>query len=400
MSKSTRTAAFLLFLLLTPLATASLARVNAQSTASQEGMVSGVLAHAMSAQQAQTLANSNITWVSCDVTFDPSDDAKWYQIYSLAKQYNLSVIGILDWHLMNYSQTFQVSDWSNAVNQAVNSFGEVVKTWEVWNEPNFAWNSFGFYDGTPASYVTLMQIAYNNIKAVSPDDVVIGLGGMPLFTGADPTPNDTYVMQAYNWAQNVVELGGLNYCDAIGIHAYPYGAYNIISQFAFQLFLQNYQKLCQDKPMWVTEVGQESFSTNWTATESEQATFLSQSYQLLQSLGVKAYIWYELNDNYTERADSNFGLYDNSVNPKQALTTFVNMANQIPPTPSPSATTSHMPAPSSTVTSTAPITNPSPNIPEISALLLLPLIAAIALCAILSRKTVKAQQRQMSDKLN
>ena len=135
---------------------------------------------------------------------------------------------------MNYSQTFQLSDWSNAVNQAIREFGDVVKTWEIWNEPNFAWNPYGYFNGTPQQYVALMQTAYDNIKAAAPNDTVIGLGGVPLFTGAEPTPSNTYAQQAYTWAQSVVQLGGMKYCDAIAVHAYPYGAYNQISQFAFQ----------------------------------------------------------------------------------------------------------------------------------------------------------------------
>jgi hypothetical protein len=363
MLKSTKRALTLLFLLLTPIITANLTRVNAEFATDQSGMINGVLAHEMTSQEAQTLAKSNITWVSCDVTSNPSDDCEWDQIYSLAKQYNLSLLGILDWHLMNYSQTFQLSDWSNAVNQAINEFGDVVKTWEIWNEPNFAWNSYGFYNGTAQQYVTLMQTAYDNIKSAAPNDTVIGLGGVPLFTGAEPTIANTYASQAFVWAQSVVQLGGMKYCDAIAVHAYPYGAYNQISQLAFEYFLQNYQQLCQGKPIWVTEVGQESFSTNWAATETQQSAFLNQSYSLLQGLGVKAYIWYELNDNYTDRPDSNFGLFDNSGNQKDAFSVFANLASpSLSPTPVPSTA------------------------PELSFGLVLALIIVILFCTILIRK--------------
>jgi len=396
MFKSTKIALPFLFLLLAPLITANLTLVNAQSTTNQSSMIRGVLAHAIASPEAQSLAKSNITWVSCDVTFSHSDDAKWYQIYSLAKQNNLSVVGILDWHTMNYSQTFQLSDWGDAVNQAVNSFGDVVKTWEIWNEPNYAWNFFGYYNGAPSRYVALMQTAYSIIKTAQPASVVIGLGGMPLFTGAEPTPNDTYATQAYTWAQSVVQLGGLNYCDAIGIHAYPYGAYNIISQFAFQYFFQSYQQLCLGKPIWITEVGTESYSTNWTATESVQASFLDQSYTLLQNLGAKAYFWYELNDNYTERANSNFGLYDNNGNPKQAFSTFANLASPSSlPTPNPStnptaSSSAQSPAPTASATaSTSHIPTLKPTIPELSVVFVLSTIIAISTCAFLYKKTFK-----------
>jgi hypothetical protein len=388
MLKSTKIALAFLFLLFTSLITANLALVNAQFTADQSSMINGVLAHEITSQEAQTLVKSNITWVSCDVTFDCSDSSCWYQIYSLAKQNNLSLLGILDWHLMNYSHTFQLSDWSNAVNQAISEFGDVVKTWEIWNEPNFAWDSYGFYNGTAQQYVVLMQTAYDNIKAAAHSDTVIGLGGVPLFTGAEPTPDNTYASQAYAWTQSVVQLGGMKYCDAIAVHAYPYGAYNQVSQMAFEYFLQNYQQLCQGKPIWVTEVGQESYSTNWTATETQQSAFLTQSRSLLQSLGVKAYIWYELNDNYTERPDSNFGLFDNNGHSKDSFNAFANLDSpNSSPSPTPSAISSPALTTIPTVALTPSPTNTStPTVPELSFWLVLPLVIAISLCATLIRK--------------
>jgi hypothetical protein len=393
MLKSTKRTLALSFLLLTSLLTANLIRVDAQSATGKSGMVNGVLAHEMSSQEAQILAKSNITWVSCDVTSNSSDDCEWNQIYSLAKQYHLSLLGILDWHLMNYSQTFQLNDWVNAVNQAVGEFGDVVKTWEIWNEPNFAWNSYGYYNGTALQYVTLMQTAYDTIKAAAPGDTVIGLGGVPLFTGAEPAMSDTYAQQAYAWTQSVVQAGGMKYCDAIAVHAYPYGAYSQISQFAFQYFLQNYQQLCPGKPIWVTEVGTESYTTNWTSSETVQSAFLTQSYSLLQSLGVKAYFWYELNDNYTNRLDSNFGLFDNSGNPKDAFSTFANLASQnSSPTPMFSSNFS----PFLTITPTVSLTTSAadtsePTIPELSFVAVLALVIVLSLCTTL-RKLVKPKK--------
>jgi hypothetical protein len=239
--------------------------------------------------------------------------------------------------------------------------------------------------------VALMQTAYDNIKAAAPNDTIIGLGGVPLFTGTEPTPDNTYASQAYAWTQSVVQIGGMKYCDAIAVHAYPYGAFNQISQFAFEYFLQNYQQLCQGKPIWVTEVGQESFSTNWTSTETQQSAFLTQSHSLLQSLGVKAYIWYELNDNYTERPDSNFGLFDNSGNSKDSFNAFANLDSpNSSPTPVPPAN-SGISSPVITTTPTVALTpsptdTSTPTAPELSFWVILPLVIAVSLCATLIRK--------------
>ena len=73
MFRSTKRASAFLFLLLVFLIAPNLIRVNAQSTTGQSGVINGVLAHEMTSQEAQTLAKFNITWVSCDVTFDRSE---------------------------------------------------------------------------------------------------------------------------------------------------------------------------------------------------------------------------------------------------------------------------------------------------------------------------------------
>jgi cell division septation protein DedD len=315
-------------------------------------MISGVLAHEMTAAEAQLLANSNINWVSCDVTFNPSDISEWSQVYLLAQQYHLSLMGILDQHLMNYSNTFTLNDWSNAVTQAVDDFGSVVKTWEIWNEPDYPNNTLGYFDGSAQTYVAMLQTAYNDIKAVAPSDTVIGLGGMPLYDAENQTIN-FYTQQAYAWATQVVQLGGMNYCDAIAVHAYPYGQYiPELAGSSYTDYVQQYQQLC-NKPIWVTEVGQESYSTTWAATETQQSAFLTQSYSLFQSLDVKAYFWYELNDNYTAIPDSNFGLFDNNGNQKPALDAFIDAVNGLTPT-------TGVPTPTSTAPPTQnPTTNPT-----------------------------------------
>ena len=354
--KISRSSYIVLFLLLAPLVGSGLQQTTILGqTVGSSGMISGVLAHGMTASEAQMLAASNITWVSCDVTFNPSDISNWDAVYSLAQQNHLSVMGILDQHLMNYSNTFTLTDWSNAVTQAVDAFGGVVKTWEIWNEPNYPNNTLGYFDGSPQTYVTMLQTAYNDIKAIAPSDTVIGLGGMPLYTADDPTLSDTYAMQAYAWAQQVVQLGCMSYCDAISVHAYPYGQYYPqIAGALFTNYVQQYSQLC-GKPIWVTEVGQESLSTTWQASQTQQSTFLAQSYSLFQSLNVKAYFWYELSDNYTSIPNSNFGLFDNNGNPKQAFSTYVSVVNG----ESPQTTPVETPTASTTL---SPNTNPTPSL--------------------------------------
>jgi hypothetical protein len=262
---------------------------------------------------------------------------------------------------MNYSNSFTLTDWSNAVKQAVDEFGSVVKTWEIWNEPNYG-NDLGYFNGTAQAYVNMLETAYHDIKESAPSDTVIGLGGMPLYDSENQTIN-FYTQQAFAWATQVVQLGGMSFCDAISVHAYPYGQYYPeIAGASFTSYLQKYEQLCNE-PVWVTEVGQESSSTTWPASETQQSTFLSQSYSMFQGLGVKAYIWYELDDNYTAIPDSNFGLFDNNGNPKQAFYTYVDVANGLtPPTATPTATSTALPTQNPTTNPTSsPSQSPFPS---------------------------------------
>ena len=110
-----------------------------------------------------------------------------------------------------------------------------------------------------------------------------------------------YTNQSYIWASQVVQLGGMNYCDAVAVHAYPYGMYfSFLAGATFTNYMQQYSQLC-GKPVWVTEVGQESSSSTWAATQDQQASFLNQSYNLLRSAGAKAYFWYQLEPTTTQR---------------------------------------------------------------------------------------------------
>ncbi len=93
MLKLTKRTLPLLFLLLTSLITTNLMLVNAEFTTDQSGMIKGVLAHEMTSQEAQTLAKSNITWVSCDVTFDRSDSSNWYHDLLFSKAIQSKFIG-------------------------------------------------------------------------------------------------------------------------------------------------------------------------------------------------------------------------------------------------------------------------------------------------------------------
>jgi hypothetical protein len=321
----------------------------AQANSTQEKastMINGVMCHELNAEQAATLAENGVNWVSDDIDFNQSA-SNWNTAYTLAQQNHLQVLGIVDQWTMNFNRTFSITDWENAVTEAVTTYGNGISAWEIWNEPCFSSNYFGVFNGTAAQYVELMSTAYPIIKSAYPNATVLGLGGLPLYTSTEGPANTTLVQypSGYKWVdysenftQTVVNLGGMNYCDAIALHAYPYGKYAAkYAGNAYVSSLKNYIKTT-GKDVWITETGQYSEPYNGIAygiaySPQEQANYLSSSYALLKSQHVKAYFWYELNDNNVannlyDSSTTSFGLYDFYSNPKPALGKYFSLVSQ------------------------------------------------------------------------
>jgi hypothetical protein len=229
---------------------------------------------------------------------------------------------------LNFNTTSTLPDWNQTVQEAVTNYGDAVSVWEIWNEPTAPNATCGYFNGTAQQYFDVMSTAYQIIKTEYPNATVFGLGGLPLYSGED----ETYLNQSIVFAQQVVELGGMNYCDAISLHAYPFGHYTNEVANVYKSSITIYRNMT-GKDVWITETGQES-DDNGTFTQQEQADYLNASYTLFNSLNVKAYFWYELNDNNTgnSAADSNsstFGLYDVNSNPKIVLQTYSELIENI-----------------------------------------------------------------------
>lgn len=243
-----------IFLIGMPILQLSVIAQKTQANSTQETastMINGVLCHGLNAAQAATLADNGVNWVSDDIDFNQSV-SNWNTVYNLAQQNHLQVLGILDQWTMNFNYSFSITDWKNAVREAVTTYGSGISAWEIWNEPFFSSNYFGVFNGTAAQYLELMSTAYPIIKSAYPNATVLGLGGLPLYTSTEgPSsttlvqyPSDyTWVKYSQNFTQTVVNLGGMNYCDAIALHAYPYGKYAVkYAGNAYVSSIENYTK--------------------------------------------------------------------------------------------------------------------------------------------------------------
>ncbi len=342
---------FLLLLLIIPVFAAQTVSSNTQET--QKVMISGVLAHEMNASQAQFLAEHGI-WVEADVEINKTE-GNWANICNLTRQYNISLIGKLCHVTMDWNTSFTLQDWNQTVQTAATAYRDAVKVWEIWNEPTSSNFYCGYYDGNASKYTEMLKAAYQIIKTQSPNSTVIGLGGLHMYSGSE-----SFVENSTRFASEVAALDGLNYCDAVSLHAYPWGnGDNAVVATAFNNSLNLYRNITGDKDVWITEVGQHS--NTWNFTAADQDNFLNQTFNFFNSQNASAYIWYELNDNGRIENDqlTTFGLYDNCSNPKPARDTLIALtANLTAPTPTPTPTPTETPSPTPSPTQK---TTPTPK---------------------------------------
>jgi hypothetical protein len=286
-------------------------------------MHSGVLAHNITDTQATYLSESGINFVRGDV----GDNEAWNTIYQEAKSHDLILIGTLDHITMNQDSTFSLEDWQRNVTACVDQYGDSVHVWEIWNEPFNRNFTCGYFDGTAQRYLDLLQSANIIIKGHNESDIVLGLGGLTLYSSTDGPDTEinpsspTYLQISIAFAQNVTELGGMQFCDAISLHAYPYGNYSWdYAGSSWNSSLATYRNITGVESVWITECGQQSHQENCSFTEIDQAEFLNTSYTFFKSQNVTAYIWYELSDN--SNSTDCFGLYTSDSTPKLSLTTY------------------------------------------------------------------------------
>lgn len=215
----------------------------------------------------------------------------------------------------------QLSEWGAFVRAVVRRYGDRIRYWEIWNEPNVS----AFWSPQPnaADYVRLLRASHEAIAEEAPGSLIV-MGGT---SGTDEIDID-FIRQVY-------DHGGASYFDILAVHPYqtgkPEGNDPTSSKFVDLLTDLNTQ--FPDKPIWLTEVGWSTADwANWpwavqaggqAAAERVQASYLVRMYvQALAMPGVEKVFWYDLrNDDTGDPHEDNFGLLqrDPVMKPKQSF---------------------------------------------------------------------------------
>lgn len=161
-----------------------------------------------------------------------------------------------------------------------------VAAYEIWNEPNLNYE-WGYLEPDPARYTALLQAAYQAVKGVDPNAMVIS-GGLATTGEGSPT-----AMGDLRFLQGMYDAGARGHFDALGSHPYAFGHqpdYEDPWGLSLARVVQQREVMVNngdtETPIWITEAGW-VLHTSWNLVEHEaiavdeaqQAEYLVRAYQ-------------------------------------------------------------------------------------------------------------------------
>jgi hypothetical protein len=181
----------------------------------------------------------------------------WVKLYDLTQVENFPnqhVLYRIDVRGMPANLAIWRSDMVNLARD-LNRLG--VDAVEVGNEPNL-YSEWGDQLPNARDYVTVLRLAYEIVHQYAPDVVVLAAGLAPTVTTAD-----RHAVSDLEYAQQMLDAGAADYCDAFAYHAYgfdqPPEADPSQHELVFRRTERMYQLLQENgvvgRQIWVTEFG-------------------------------------------------------------------------------------------------------------------------------------------------
>ncbi|MER7471373.1 sugar-binding protein [Micromonospora sp. NPDC000018] len=206
-------------------------------------------------------------------------------------------------------------------------YGDRVKWLEVYNEfniPNFGDIGNGPADSRADYYYPLLKATYEKIKATTPEVTVVGAA-----TARVPL----------DWLEQLFQLGGLRYMDAVSVHPYVYPAEPeemVQSLVALRELIKKYNS-GRPKPIWITEQGWPTNVGGSGVSEGTQAANIVRTHVLALANGVERFFWYDLMNDGVDPTynEHNFGILRNESDPagtwtpKPAYVSYAAMTRQL-----------------------------------------------------------------------
>ncbi len=206
-----------------------------------------------------------------------------------------------------------------------------VKFWSIYNEPDVGSSEISTFGSNPSDYVQTLQLAYQTIKAIDSDAVVL-LGGLA---------HDGFTEEGgpfiRSFLDDILKLGAGAYFDAMNFHYYPAYDWRWTGLTGLPALMGKAQELRGimaandvDKPMVCTELGLSSSATFGESDES-QSRAVVKFFSRAIAADLPIAIWYNMNDYASVPSDvfAFHGLLDVSFVPKLSLSALETLASYL-----------------------------------------------------------------------
>lgn len=145
-----------------------------------------------------------------------------------------------------------------------------IRYWEVWNESDYA----GFYTGTITQMVQMARVAWEELKAIDPQNQIL-------------TPNITQA--GLGWLDDYLTAGGGAYADIVSYHNYPPATPECaVAGYAAVQDIVRAHGLTR-KPIWNTEGAIEAKTV---FTEEDAMGVVARTYLVQWAQGIRNFNWY------------------------------------------------------------------------------------------------------------
>lgn len=215
-----------------------------------------------------------------------------------------------DWHDWN-NRAPRLEPFKTYATTMVGRYKDRIHYWEIWNEPEIS-----FWLSTTSEYVDLFNAASAAVMQADPTAKVLNGG----FAMERRPPNMNFLQEFLPGAET----------KNWGIWAYH--DYNTFAQMIARekQNRQYYQSKKLNIPIWINEGG---FNTLTRGGEAEQGITLAKKIAAAPSMGIGAYIWYDLIDDGDQPLDPehHFGLLRRDFSPKPAYLAYQQVIRELAP---------------------------------------------------------------------
>jgi hypothetical protein len=246
---------------------------------------------------------------------------RYSQYVRCASAAGLDVMLILDYANRFYDDgdrprsTAAIEGFCRYTEFVVRHFGKDVRLYEIWKEWDIGIGLRKPYNvgGSPEDYFKLLKAVYPRIKAVD--------SGATVIAGASTSGG-----VKKGWLEKIIQLGALDYCDAVSIHSYNYGSkFPERSPEACSAWMDDVQKMLRkynkgkDVSFYVTEMGWPNHIGRRGTEPELSASYLARLYLLARtSPSFRGLWWYDFQDDgwNPEYNENNFGIVRPDLTPK------------------------------------------------------------------------------------